>query len=214
MRSKFDEQLALLNRDLRKMGSLGEEALALAAKALANADGQTAAKIAPIDSEIDQMERTIESLCLKLLLQQQPVARDLRQISAALKMITDMERIGDQASDIAEIIGFLNGRIGTDAQYICQMAVAAMRMVTESVEAYVKRDVAMAEATIQHDDVVDDLFLKVKESLIQMISVNPKDGEYALDLLMIAKYFERIGDHATNIAEWVVFSVTGVHEQG
>ena len=161
-----------------------------------------------------QMERTIESLCLKLLLQQQPVARDLRQISAALKMITDMERIGDQASDIAEIIGFLNGRIGTDAQYICQMAVAAMRMVTESVEAYVKRDVAMAEATIQHDDVVDDLFLKVKESLIQMISANPKDGEYALDLLMIAKYFERIGDHATNIAEWVVFSVTGVHEQG
>ena len=208
MRSKFDEQLALLNRDLTKMGSLCEEALALAAKALANADGQTAAKIAPIDSEIDQM-----SLCLKLLLQQQPVARDLRQISAALKMITDMERIGDQASDIAEIIGFLNGRIGTDAQYICQMAVAAMRMVTESVEAYVKRDVAMAEATIQHDDVVDDLFLKVKESLIQMISENPKDGEYALDLLMIAKYFERIGDHATNIAEWVVFSVTGVHEQ-
>ena len=202
MRSKFDEQLALLNRDLTKMGSLCEEALALAAKALANADGQTAAKIAPIDSEIDQMERTIESLCLKLLLQQQPVARDLRQISAALKMITDMERIGDQASDIAEIIGFLNGRIGTDAQYICQMAVAAMRMVTESVEAYVKRDVAMA-----------DLFLKVKESLIQMISENPKDGEYALDLLMIAKYFERIGDHATNIAEWVVFSVTGVHEQ-
>ena len=191
MRSKFDEQLALLNRDLTKMGSLCEEALALAAKALANADGQTAAKIAPIDSEIDQMERTIESLCLKLLLQQQPVARDLRQISAALKMITDMERIGDQASDIAEIIGFLNGRIGTD----------------------VKRDVAMAEATIQHDDVVDDLFLKVKESLIQMISENPKDGEYALDLLMIAKYFERIGDHATNIAEWVVFSVTGVHEQ-
>ena len=134
MRSKFDEQLALLNRDLTKMGSLCEEALALAAKALANADGQTAAKIAPIDSEIDQMERTIESLCLKLLLQQQPVARDLRQISAALKMITDMERIGDQASDIAEIIGFLNGRIGTDAQYICQMAVAAMRMVTESVD--------------------------------------------------------------------------------
>ena len=213
MRSKFDEQLALLNRDLTKMGSLCEEALALAAKALANADGETAAKIAPIDSEIDQMERTIESLCLKLLLQQQPVARDLRQISAALKMITDMERIGDQASDIAEIIGFLNGRIGTDAQYICQMAVAAMRMVTESVEAYVKRDVAMAEATIQHDDVVDDLFLKVKNSLIQMISENPKDGEYALDLLMIAKYFERIGDHATNIAEWVVFSVTGVHEQ-
>ena len=128
-------------------------------------------------------------------------------------MITDMERIGDQASDIAEIIGFLNGRIGSDAQYICQMAVAAMRMVTESVEAYVKRDIQMAEATIRHDDVVDDLFLKVKSALIKTISEKPEDGEYALDLLMIAKYFERIGDHATNIAEWVVFSVTGVHEQ-
>lgn len=212
MRSRFDEQLALLNRDLTRMGALCEEVLALAAKALANGDPQTAAKITPLDNEIDQMERSIESLCLKLLLQQQPVASDLRQISAALKMITDMERIGDQASDIAEIIGFLNGRIGEDGQYICQMAIAAMRMVTESVEAYVKRDVQMAQATIQHDDVVDDYFLKVKASLIKLIAEKPEDGEYALDLLMIAKYFERIGDHATNIAEWVVFSVTGIHE--
>lgn len=212
MRSRFDEQLAMLNRDLTKMGSLCEEVLALAAKALANGDAALATKIMPIDSEIDQMERSIESLCLKLLLQQQPVARDLRQISAALKIVTDMERIGDQASDIAEIIGFLNGRIGEDARYICQMAVAAMRMVTESVEAYVKKDVAMAEETIRHDDIVDDYFLKVKNSLIQTIAKKPEDGEYALDLLMIAKYFERIGDHATNIAEWVVFSVTGVHE--
>ena len=214
MRNKFDEQLSQLNHEMIEMGALCEEVIALASRALTENDKSLAARVAPLDSEIDRKERDIENLCLKLLLQQQPVARDLRRISAALKMITDMERIGDQASDIAEIIGFLNGRIGTDAQYICQMAVAAMRMVTESVEAYVKRDVAMAEATIQHDDVVDDLFLKVKESLIQMISENPKDGEYALDLLMIAKYFERIGDHATNIAEWVVFSVTGVHEQG
>ena len=213
MRNRFDQQLVLLNEQLTRMGELCEVAIGKATTALKEGSIEQAHAVIEADEEIDQAETDIERLCLKLLLQQQPVARDLRQISAALKMITDMERIGDQASDIAEIIGFLNGRIGTDAQYICQMAVAAMRMVTESVEAYVKRDVAMAEATIQHDDVVDDLFLKVKESLIQMISENPKDGEYALDLLMIAKYFERIGDHATNIAEWVVFSVTGVHEQ-
>ena len=176
-----------------------------------------AARLAPQRRvRLISMEKDYRDVCaLKLLVTwSSRLQQILRQVSSALKMVTDMERIGDHASDIAEIIGFLNGRIGTDAQYICQMAVAAMRMVTESVEAYVKRDVAMAEATIQHDDVVDDLFLKVKESLIQMISENPKDGEYALDLLMIAKYFERIGDHATNIAEWVVFSVTGVHEQG
>ena len=212
MRDEFERQLALLNEELTTMGGLIESAIANAVKAL-DGDEHSINKAYDYEKSIDNKEREIESLSLKLLLTQQPVASDLRLISAALKMITDMERIGDQASDIAEIIGFLNGRIGTDAQYICQMAVAAMRMVTESVEAYVKRDVAMAEATIQHDDVVDDLFLKVKESLIQMISENPKDGEYALDLLMIAKYFERIGDHATNIAEWVVFSVTGVHEQ-
>ena len=214
MRNRFDRQLHLLDEQLTHMGELCETAIAKATQALKDGSIEQAKVIIAEDEEIDQIEKDIERLCLKLLLQQQPVAKDLRRISAALKMITDMERIGDQASDIAEIIGFLNGRIGTDAQYICQMAVAAMRMVTESVEAYVKRDVAMAEATIQHDDVVDDLFLKVKESLIQMISENPKDGEYALDLLMIAKYFERIGDHATNIAEWVVFSVTGMHEQG
>ena len=213
MRNQFDRQLNTLNGELIQMGHMVEQAIEHAIEAMVHQDAEKARQNMEFDSEVDQQEKDIETLCMKLLMKQQPVARDLRLISAALKMITDMERIGDQASDIAEIIGFLNGRIGTDAQYICQMAVAAMRMVTESVEAYVKRDVAMAEATIQHDDVVDDLFLKVKESLIQMISANPKDGEYALDLLMIAKYFERIGDHATNIAEWVVFSVTGVHEQ-
>ena len=213
MRNQFDRQLNTLNGELIQMGHMVEQAIEHAIEAMVHQDAEKARQNMEFDSEVDQQEKDIETLCMKLLMKQQPVARDLRLISAALKMITDMERIGDQASDIAEIIGFLNGRIGTDAQYICQMAVAAMRMVTESVEAYVKRDVAMAEATIQHDDVVDDLFLKVKDSLIQMISENPKDGEYALDLLMIAKYFERIGDHATNIAEWVVFSVTGVHEQ-
>ena len=214
MRNQFDRQLNTLNGELIQMGHMVEQAIEHAIEAMVHQDAEKARQNMEFDSEVDQQEKDIETLCMKLLMKQQPVARDLRLISAALKMITDMERIGDQASDIAEIIGFLNGRIGLDAQYICQMAVAAMRMVTESVEAYVKRDVAMAEATIQHDDIVDDLFLKVKDSLIQMISANPKDGEYALDLLMIAKYFERIGDHATNIAEWVVFSVTGVHEQG
>ncbi len=212
MRSRFNDQLALLNKELTQMGAMCEEIIDLAAAALTEGDVKAASRVAPLDSEIDQMERRIESLCLKLLLQQQPVARDLRQISAALKMITDMERIGDQASDIAEIIVFLKGRTGADCRFISQMAAATTKMVTESVEAYVKRDVEMARATISHDDVVDDYFDQVKTSLIKIIAQKPEEGEYALDLLMIAKYFERIGDHAVNIAEWVVFSVTGTHK--
>jgi len=212
MRSKFDEQLAQLNRELILMGALCEESIALAAEALLNGDNSLAQKVFTLDGEIDQKDRSIESMCLKLLLQQQPVARDLRQISAALKMITDMSRIGDQAADIAEIIGYLGGRTGAECEYIGDMAHATIRMVTESVDAYVQRDTAMAKAVIAYDDVVDDLFDKVKHALIDMIAVGRKDGEYAIDLLMIAKYFERIGDHATNIAEWVVFSVTGEHE--
>lgn len=212
MRSKFDEQLATLNRELIQMGAMCEEVIALAAKAMTTGDSKMAEMVAPLDREIDQMERTVENLCLKLLLQQQPVARDLRQISAALKMITDMERIGDQAEDIAEIIPFLGGRTGTECESIRQMAEASIKMVTESVDAFVKRDVALAQTAIKDDDIVDEYFEKVKSSLIQIIAENPKDGEYAIDLLMIAKYFERIADHATNIAEWVVFSVTGTHE--
>ena len=212
MRSRFDEQLALLNRELIEMGALCEEVIAAAAKALREGDTALAAQIAPRAGEIDRQERDIESLCLKLLLQQQPVARDLRQISAALKMITDMERIGDQADDISEIIPFLHGRTGGECEYIAEMARATIRMVTESTDAYVKRDVVLARAVIEHDDLVDDLFNKVKQALIDMIAQNPQDGEFAIDLLMIAKYFERIGDHATNIAEWVEFSVTGVHK--
>ena len=213
MRSQFDEQLALLNKKLIEMGAMCEEVIAIAAKALLGGDTELAKKVAPLDAEIDHLERDIESLCLKLFLQQQPVARDLRLISAALKMITDMERIGDQAADIAEIIGFLNGRSGEECDYISEMARASIKMVTESVDAFVKRDVKIAESVISHDDVVDDYFDKVKTSLIEMIAKSPSDGEYALDLLMIAKYFERIGDHATNIAEWVVFAVTGVHNE-
>lgn len=213
MRSRFDEQLATLSKELIEMGALCEEAIADAAKALTTADEKTAAKVEPLEAEINQKERDIESLCLKMLLQQQPVARDLRQISAALKMITDLERIGDQASDIAEIITFIDKKAGVDCEPICLMAEATIRMVTESIDAFTKRDVGIAQQAIAHDDTVDDYFLKVKRSLINMIAQRPADGEHALDLLMIAKYFERIGDHAVNIAEWVIFSVTGVHKE-
>lgn len=211
MRSRFDEQLALLNRELIEMGSLCEEVIALASRALTEGDRELAAKVAPLDEEIDQKERTIESLCLKLLLQQQPVARDLRQISAALKMITDMERIGDQADDISEIIIYLGGRTAEHDDLLRSMARATIKMVTESVDAYVKHDTILPEKVIADDDTVDDYFEQVKRALIGKIAANPDDGEYALDLLMIAKYFERIGDHAVNIAEWVIFSITGVH---
>ena len=196
------------------MGALCEEVIALAGKALTDRRHlRMAEKVAPLDGEIDRMEHSIEALCLKLLLQQQPVARDLRQISAALKMITDMERIGDQASDIAEIIRFLGGRSTADCADIGKMAEATIKMVTESVDAYVKCDLSIAEAAIAARRCGGRLFsTRLSPSLIRMIAEKPEDGEYALDLLMIAKYFERIGDHAVNIAEWVVFSVTGVHK--
>ncbi len=212
MRSRFDEQLALLNKELIEMGALCEEVIALAAQSLAEGSAALARRVAPLDAEIDRKEREIESLCLKLLLQQQPVACDLRQISAALKMITDMERIGDQAEDIAEIVVFLDGRGAESSELLRAMARSAIKMVTESVDAYVGRDVALAGQVIREDDVVDDYFARVKSALIGRIAHNPSDGELALDLLMIAKYFERIGDHATNIAEWVIFSVTGEHK--
>ena len=211
MRSHFDEQLAQLNRELTEMGALCEEVIALAAKALLEGDNKLAAMVAPLDSEIDQKERDIESLCLKLLLQQQPVARDLRQISAALKMITDMERIGDQAEDIAEIVTYMESECD-DSTLLREMAKATIKMVTESVDAYVRRDTELAAMVIAEDDIVDDYFNQVKKELIAEISKNPISGEQTLDLLMVAKYFERIGDHAVNIAEWVIFSVSGIHK--
>lgn len=213
MRSRFDEQLALLNKEMIEMGALCEKVIALAADALTDGNASTAAKVSPLDSEIDEKERTIEALCLKLLLQQQPVAKDLRQISAALKMITDMERIGDQAEDIAEIITFLGGRGDESGGLLNNMAHAVIKMVTQSVDAYVKCDTILAQDVISQDDTVDAYFDKVKDELISKIAKDPSDGEYTLDLLMIAKYFERIGDHATNLAEWVIFSVTGVHKE-
>ena len=198
MRSNFDRQLSELNRSLIEMGAMCEEIIALATKALAEGDMELAKRVDTLGADIDRMERTIESMCLRLLLQQQPVARDLRQISAALKMITDMERIGDQGA-------------GNDA-LICEMARRAVNMVTESVDAYVKYDIMLAERVIAEDDEVDARFIQVKAELIDAIAKNPSNGELDLDLLMIAKYFERIADHAVNIAEWVIFAVTGVHK--
>ena len=213
MRSRFDQQLATLNQELTRMGAMCEEAIAIASKALTTGEVKLTDKVLSLDGEINHMERTIETLCLKLLLQQQPVAKDLRQISAVLKMITDMERIGTQAADIAEIIPFLGGRTGGECGQIRFMADAASRMVTESIDAFVKQDILLAGAAMERDDVVDDLFLQVKSSLMKLIAEKTTDGGYALDLLMIAKYFERIGDHAVNIAEWVAFSVTGEHKK-
>lgn len=213
MRKHFDQQLAALNNELIEMGALCEEVIALASKALTDSDKELARRVTPIDCEIDQKERTIESMCLKLLLQQQPVAKDLRQVSAALKMITDMERIGDQAEDIAEIVCSLGvGTIGDD-KLLREMAKSTITMVTESVDAFVRRDIALAEKVVSDDDTVDDYFDRVKQSLIQKISERSRDGEAAIDLLIVAKYFERIGDHAVNIAEWVIFSVTGIHKE-
>ena len=214
MRQRFDGQLAALNRELISMGALCEEAIAVTARSVLDADRALAGRISALEEEIDQKEREIERVCLRLLLQQQPVARDLRQISAALKMITDMERIGDQAQDIAEIVTFLKGRTAEHDDILCQMARATISMVTESVDAYVKHDTIKAEAVLAADDTVDAYFRQVKQALISRIAADPADGEYALDLLMIAKYFERIGDHATNIAEWVIFSITGQHKEG
>lgn len=214
MRSRFDEQLALLKKEMIEMGALCEEIISRVLKALTDEDAQLLGGIPALGAEIDQKERTIETLCLKLLLQQQPVARDLRQISAALKMITDMERIGDQAEDIAEIIPFVENRPARTDVILHEMARASIKMVTESVDAFVAQNVDLAGKVIADDDIVDGYFTQMKQALIAEIIENPKDGECSIDLLMIAKYFERIGDHATNIAEWVVFSVTGIHKGG
>ena len=211
-RSRFDHQLETLNTELITMGALVETTIASAAKALMEGDRTQAKRIAQNDSQIDGMEKSIESLCLKLLLQQQPVARDLRLISAALKMITDMERIGDQAADIAEICLTLSEIPGLDLEMIPQMAQTTISMVKDSIDAFVARDQKLAAEVIDRDDVVDDLFLQVKHRLVVLIQQNSAQGEAIADMLMVAKYLERIGDHATNIAEWVEFAITGIHK--
>lgn len=216
MRNKFDEQLKTLNEELTQMGFLVEKAIKNAVNALETGNDSLAEDAISFDKEIDKKEKDIESLCLRLLLQQQPVARDLRQISAALKMITDMERIGDMASDIAEIEKSYDQKdmkYVKELYHIPQMADAAIDMVNRSVEAYVKKDEQLAFKVIDSDDLVDNLFTSVKNDLIELIRKDPKSGDSSMDLLMVAKYFERIGDHATNIAEWVEFSVTGVHKE-
>ena len=212
MRDLFQEQLNELKRELTVMGASCEEIIALASRALTGWDAELVQKVNTIGAQIDESERTIETICMKLLLRQQPVARDLRQISAAMKMITDMERIGDQAEDIVEIVPFMNAHPDEKYPKIREMAKAAQVMVTEAVDSYVKQDLELARKVMAHDDVVDDYFTQVKSGIIDIIAAEPSQGEYALDLLMIAKYFERIGDHCTNIAEWVEFSVTGVHK--
>ena len=212
MRYRFDEQLELLNQELITMGSLCEEAISATSRALANGDVSLAKKTKNLEEKINQKEREIESLCLKLLLQQQPVAKDLRTISSALKMITDMERIGDQAEDIVEIIITAHISEPDDTFHIRAMADAAMKMVTDSIDAFVEKDIKLAKQVVDYDDVVDGYFDEVKNILIEKFSDEKTNGEYTLDLLMIAKYFERIGDHAVNIAEWVIFSITGQRE--
>ena len=213
MRDFFQEQLNELKRELTIMGSNCEEIIALASRAMTDMDDELVRKVATIGAQIDESERTIETICMKLLLRQQPVARDLRQISAAMKMITDMERIGDQAEDIVEIIPFMNAHPDEKFPKIREMAKAAQTMVTEAVDAYVDQDLELARKVMAHDDVVDDYFAQVKNGIIDIIAAEPSQGEYALDLLMIAKYFERIGDHAENIAEWVIYSITGKHAE-
>lgn len=195
------------------MGELCEEAIGKATTALKEGSMEQAEKVRIADEEIDQAETDIERLCLKLLLQQQPVARDLRQISAALKMITDMERIGDQASDIAEIIITEDKSEAQDIPMIIKMSEAASKMVRDSVNAYVEKDLDLARKVMENDDVVDELFEEVKTTLINFIAENKGlQGVEAIDLIMVAKYLERIADHATNIAEWVEFSITGIHK--
>lgn len=197
---------------LIRMGALCEEAISAAMKLLIEEDEKMAEKVASTDSEIDHMERDIESLCMKLLLLQQPMANDLRTISSALKMISDMERIGDQASDIAEIAAMVRNSTAKSKIHLKDMAVAAIKMVTDSIESFVHRDLELAYSVMAYDDVVDNYFDQIKAELVDLLSAGKENGEYCIDLLMVAKYLERIGDHAENIAEWVEFSITGVHK--
>ena len=214
MRNRFDRQLCQLNDGLIEMGELIEKAIEDTIKALVSQDVELANTVINMDDEIDAKEKEIENLCLKLLLQQQPVAKDLRLISSALKMITDMERIGDHATDISEItIELSSQKYIKKLEHIQQMSKETMVMLVQSIEAFVNKDIDKARSVIEQDDIVDNLFITVKRELIGMIHENVDAGEQATDLLMVAKYLERIGDHATNISEWVIFSITGSHDK-
>jgi len=213
MRTRFDEQLAELNNSIIEMGTFIEDSITRTIKALENHDVALAESVIEETYIVSDKEKEIESLCLKLLLSQHPVARDLRQISTALKIITDMERIGDQAGDICELCILLAEQTYIKKlEHIPQMAAATIKMVSESIDAYVKKDVELAHAVIDYDDVVDDLYKVIKKDLIKLVHEDAANGEQAFDLMQIAKFFERIGDHAVNIAEWVIFSITGKHK--
>lgn len=213
MRNRFDQQLEKLNVELVTMGALCEDALTYAIRALFDRESDMAERAEEAERQIDQMERDIESICMRLLLQQQPVARDLRVISSALKMIGDMERIGDQAADIAEIVKYLKEDEVPNLGHLREMSDFAAGMVTASINSFVRQDLELARKVILDDDVVDGYFEKVKGALIGLIAEGDRDGAFLLDVLMIAKYIERVGDHATNIAEWVVYSITGEHPE-
>lgn len=215
MRNRFDLQLKQLNDDIIEMGNMIERAIEMGVYALIGHDTDKAKQTIDYDMDIDHMERDIEALCMKLLLQQQPVARDLRQISSALKMITDMERIGDQTADIAEIVISANTEESVDIKDIGRMASVVSKMVRDSVTSYVQKDLELARQVMLEDDKVDRLFDDIREEMVNYIAINKgQRGSRIVDLIMVTKYLERIGDHATNIAEWVEFSITGVHRNG
>lgn len=214
MRNKFNEQLIDLNNEMISMGIMIEKSISKTVEALNNGNIELARKIMEGDEQVDRAQKKIENICFNLIVEQQPVAKDLRTITAALKMVTDMERIGDHAADISEITVFLaRNNIKVNFDHIGRMATETVMMLNHSIEAYVERDREKARKVIEHDDVVDELFNQVKDDIITHIRSNPNAGEEAADLLMVAKYFERIGDHATNIAEWVIYSLQTVDEQ-
>lgn len=210
MRENYNKQLKELNNELIEMGALIEQSIEKAISALVRQDVEMARTAIESDARIDESEKNIENLCLKLLLSQQPVASDLRFVSSALKMVTDMERIGDHAADISEITILMSKKpYIKKLDKIEKMAKETMIMLVQSVEAYVNKDMEEAKKVIEHDDIVDELFNDIKAELIELIHENADNGEQAADLLMIAKYLERVGDHATNISEWVIYSITG-----
>ncbi len=214
MRSKFDEQLLELNKEMIEMGNKIILSIKNAIEALVARDENMAKAIMESDAEVDHLQKKIEGICFNLLIQQQPVARDLRTVTAAMKMVTDMERIGDHAADISEMTILMGQNSQIDKfEHISQMATETMIMLNHSIEAYVEKNVIKAKEVIEHDDIVDDLFVEAKKDVIELILNSPSEGEGATDILMIAKYFERIGDHATNIAEWVIYSLKQKEEE-
>jgi phosphate transport system protein len=213
MRKQFISQLHTLNDTLTEMGGLIEYAIQTAVCALVNQDVTLAKEAIAYDEKIDAKEKEIEHLCFDILLLQHPVASDLWVVSSALKMITDMERIGDQSADISELTLIMAGSpYIKKLEHIPLMAEATIKMVNDAIDAFVKKDTELAVSVIEYDDVVDNYFVTVRDDLIELIQSNPDNAAQAFDLMMVAKYFERIGDHAVNIAEWVLFSLTGTKE--